>query len=56
MLSSDETKTPMISSDPFARLPEVPSFAVASTTAQDGRPLPPAQLSGHGRLGQAQEV
>jgi Raf kinase inhibitor-like YbhB/YbcL family protein len=32
--------------DPFARLPEVPTFAVTSTTIADGAPLPQAQLSG----------
>ncbi|WP_250038264.1 YbhB/YbcL family Raf kinase inhibitor-like protein [Paractinoplanes maris] len=32
--------------DPFARLPEVPTFTVTSTTLKDGDPLPPAQMSG----------
>lgn len=36
----------MTSNDPFARLPKVPSFAVTSTSVQDGQALPPAQLSG----------
>ncbi|WP_031048576.1 YbhB/YbcL family Raf kinase inhibitor-like protein [Streptomyces sp. NRRL F-5650] len=29
--------------NPFARLPEVPSFTVTSTTVADGAPWPPAQ-------------
>jgi len=38
----------MTSNDPFARLPEAPSFTVTvtSTSVQDGQALPPAQLSG----------
>jgi Raf kinase inhibitor-like YbhB/YbcL family protein len=32
--------------DPFARLPEVPSFNVSSTDVTDGQALPPAQMSG----------
>ncbi|WP_410609766.1 YbhB/YbcL family Raf kinase inhibitor-like protein [Amycolatopsis sp. lyj-109] len=32
--------------DPFARLPEVPSFTVTSTTIADGAALPPEQRSG----------
>ena len=36
----------MTSNNPFARLPEVPSFTIASTSFQDGKPLSVAQLSG----------
>lgn len=36
----------MTINDPFARLPQVPSFTVTSTNLLDGQPLPPAQLSG----------
>jgi hypothetical protein len=36
----------MTNNDPFAGLPEVPSFTVTSTSLQDGQSLPPAQLSG----------
>ncbi|WP_306209078.1 YbhB/YbcL family Raf kinase inhibitor-like protein [Actinoplanes sp. RD1] len=32
--------------DPFARLPQVPAFELASTAVTDGRPLPLAQHSG----------
>lgn len=35
-----------MSNDPFARLPEVPSFTLTSTTVQDGQVLPAAQMSG----------
>lgn len=36
----------MSGNNPFARLPEVPSFTVTSTTVEDGKPFAPAQLSG----------
>ena len=36
----------MSDNNPFARLPEVPSFALTSTTVDDGKPLPAAQMSG----------
>jgi Raf kinase inhibitor-like YbhB/YbcL family protein len=36
----------MTINDPFARLPEVPSFTLTSTSVEDGKPLPAAQLSG----------
>lgn len=36
----------MTPNDPFARLPEVPSFTLTSTTVEDGKPLAPPQLSG----------
>jgi Raf kinase inhibitor-like YbhB/YbcL family protein len=36
----------MSANDPFAGLPEVPSFRVTSTTVTDGSPFPPAQMSG----------
>jgi Raf kinase inhibitor-like YbhB/YbcL family protein len=36
----------MSANDPFAGLPEVPSFRVTSTTVTDGDPFPPAQMSG----------
>jgi Raf kinase inhibitor-like YbhB/YbcL family protein len=36
----------MSSNNPFARLPEVPSFTVTSTTIADGEQLAPAQHSG----------
>ena len=32
--------------NPYARLPQVPTFEVTSATAAEGRPLPLAQLSG----------
>jgi Raf kinase inhibitor-like YbhB/YbcL family protein len=36
----------MTGNDPFARLPEAPTFTLTSTSITDGRPLPAAQLSG----------
>ena len=36
----------MSANDPFAGLPEVPSFTVTSTTLTDGGGTPPAQMSG----------
>ena len=36
----------MIDNDPFARLPQVRSFTVTSSSLVDGGPLPKAQLSG----------
>jgi Raf kinase inhibitor-like YbhB/YbcL family protein len=36
----------MSGNDPFARLPEVPSFRVTSSTVTDGSPWPSAQMSG----------
>src|SRR4029450_5489749 len=35
----------MSENDPFARLPEGPSFTVTSTTVADGQPFPAAQMS-----------
>jgi Raf kinase inhibitor-like YbhB/YbcL family protein len=36
----------MTENDPFARLPEVPSFRVTSSTVSDGSVFPAAQMSG----------
>ncbi|MFF0471116.1 YbhB/YbcL family Raf kinase inhibitor-like protein [Micromonospora zamorensis] len=36
----------MNSNDPFARLPQVPSFTLTSTSVEDGKPLAAPQLSG----------
>lgn len=36
----------MSGNDPFARIPEVPSFTLTSTSVEDGKPLPAAQMSG----------
>jgi Raf kinase inhibitor-like YbhB/YbcL family protein len=36
----------MSGNDPFARLPEVPSFTLTSTTVEDGKPFAAPQYSG----------
>ncbi len=36
----------MSGNDPFARLPEVPSFTLTSTTVEDGKPFAAPQMSG----------
>jgi Raf kinase inhibitor-like YbhB/YbcL family protein len=36
----------MTGNDPFARLPEVPSFTVTSSSVEDGKPFAAAQRSG----------
>lgn len=36
----------MTENDPYARLPEVPTFTLTSTSLVGGQPLAPAQLSG----------
>jgi Raf kinase inhibitor-like YbhB/YbcL family protein len=36
----------MSENNPFARLPEVPSFELTSTTVEDGKPLAAPQMSG----------
>ncbi|XVV15525.1 YbhB/YbcL family Raf kinase inhibitor-like protein [Actinoplanes sp. CA-131856] len=36
----------MTATNPFTRLPQVPSFDVTSDAAVDGKALPPAQMSG----------
>ncbi len=42
--------------NPFARLPEVPSFTVTSTTVDDGKPFGPAQYSGQFGVPGGQDV
>jgi Raf kinase inhibitor-like YbhB/YbcL family protein len=46
MIDSTTREEDMSDNDPFARLPEVPSFSVTSSTLVDGGTLPEAQLSG----------
>lgn len=37
---------PTNGNDPFARLPELPSFTLTRASVEDGKPLAPPQLSG----------
>jgi Raf kinase inhibitor-like YbhB/YbcL family protein len=40
-----QSAPPLSTENPYAYLPEVPSFHLSSDTVADGHPLPPAQLS-----------
>ena len=40
-----QSAPPLSTTNPYAYLPDVPSFHLSSDTVADGHPLPPAQLS-----------
>ncbi len=56
MTSQTSQRGGMPSFDPYARLPQVPSFRLSNSDIAEGRPQPLAQMSGISDLARARIV